>query len=125
MTGALAISALAGSQLVGWHHWTGWLDSILRTLTLALVGLNLAFYVLLVVAEVVSFRPGYNLRRWATVFLLGMTAVAALSAGAALDSAWARLLGRALLAVAAATWLLVAAELIGTRVRRASTDSPA
>lgn len=125
MTGALAISALAGSQLVGWHPWTGWLDSILRTLTLALVGLNLAFYVLLVVAEVVSFRPGYNLRRWATVFLLGMTAVAALSAGAALDSAWARLLGRALLAVAAATWLLVAAELIGTRVRRASTDSPA
>ncbi|MGW4248697.1 SLAC1 family transporter, partial [Nocardia sp. NPDC004722] len=125
MTGALAISALAGSKLVGWHGFTGTLDSVLRTMTLALVGLNLAFYVILVVAEVVRFRPGYNVRRWATVFPLGMTAVAALSTGAALDLSWARVLGRILLAVAGAVWVLVAAELLGTRARAAAPPSPA
>ncbi|GAB2533916.1 MFS transporter [Nocardia heshunensis] len=112
MTGALAISALAGSKLVGWHWWAGSLDSILRIMSLALVGVNLAFYVILVVAEVVRFRPGYNVRRWATVFPLGMTAVAVLSTGAALDLGWARVLGRVLLAVAGVVWLLISAELL-------------
>ncbi|AYF79249.1 hypothetical protein D7D52_21285 [Nocardia yunnanensis] len=112
MTGALAISALAGSKLVGWHGWTGTPHTALRVVTLALLGVNLAFYVLLMVAEAVRFRPGYNVRRWATVFPLGMTAVAVLSTGAALDLGWARVLGRVLLAVAGLVWLLVSAELI-------------
>lgn len=115
MTGAPAISALAASKLYGWQGWPVFLHHGLRTLTLALVGLNLSLYVVLVVAEVVRFRPNYDVRRWATVFPLGMTSVALMSTGGELSLSWARMLGRILLVVAGVVWLLVAAELAATR----------
>ncbi|MET8429228.1 hypothetical protein [Nocardia sp. NPDC004860] len=87
---------------------------MLGAVTLALPVLSLGFYAL-IGAEVIRFRPGYNVRRWATVFPLGMTSVAALSTGAGLSLSWARTLGRELLVVAIVVWLLVAAELAATR----------
>ncbi|MEC3918914.1 MFS transporter [Nocardia sp. CDC160] len=125
MTGSIAISALAASKLVGWHGWTGTAHSTLRVLTVVLVGINLTFYVILLIAEVVRFRPGYNVRRWATVFPLGMTAVAALSTGAALDLGGIATLGKALLVVAAVVWLLFAAELIHTWATGGRRDTEA
>ncbi|MFI1920457.1 MFS transporter [Nocardia sp. NPDC020380] len=121
MTGALAISALAGSKLVAWQHWTGTPHTILRVVTLVLFTANLVLYVILVVAEVIRFRPGYNVRRWATVFPLGMTAAAALSTGAALHLHWAQTLGKVLLAVAVAVWVLIFVEFVAGRLTASST----
>ncbi|MFE3258056.1 MFS transporter [Nocardia sp. NPDC059091] len=115
MTGALAISTLAASKLTAWQQWTGTPHTVLGAVTLALLVVTLGCYAILVGAEVMRFRPGYNVRRWATVFPLGMTSVAALSTGAGLSLSWARTLGRVLLVVAIVVWLLVAAELAATR----------
>ncbi|QLY27674.1 tellurite resistance/C4-dicarboxylate transporter family protein [Nocardia huaxiensis] len=114
-TGALAISALAGSKLVASQEWTGVPHTVLRVVTLALVAVNLLCYAVLVIAEIVRFRPGYNVRRWATVFPLGMTAVAAMSTGAVTDIPALHTAGKYLLIVAIAVWALVAAELVATR----------
>ncbi|MFD9485659.1 hypothetical protein ACFWBX_17065 [Streptomyces sp. NPDC059991] len=114
--GALAISALAGSKLTASPLWTGNAHQALRTATLILLGLDLAWYAILLTAEVVRPRPHYDVRRWATVFPLGMAAVAALSTAAAAHVTGLRTLGVVLLWVAVAAWLLT---LVGFLVTRA------
>ncbi|MEU9196076.1 hypothetical protein [Streptomyces hundungensis] len=107
--GALAISALAASKLALSPLWTGAAHQALRTATLVLLGLNLAGCAVLLVAEVGRPRPGYDIRRWSTVFPLGMTAVAALSAATATGVGPLRTLGEVLLWIAVAAWLLTLA----------------
>ncbi|MFI6618554.1 tellurite resistance/C4-dicarboxylate transporter family protein [Streptomyces sp. NPDC050528] len=111
--GALAISALAGSKLIAAdgarpYLWNSDDRGVLRAVTEALLVLVLALYVVLAVAEVVRPRPRYDVRRWATVFPLGMTAVAVLSVGTALDVSWLRTPGQVLVWIAVAGWLVVA-----------------
>ncbi|WJV46632.1 hypothetical protein [Streptomyces flavofungini] len=105
--GALAISALAASKLTASPLWTGTGHDVLRTLTFVLLGLALAWYAVLLAAEVARPRFHYDARRWATVFPLGMTAVAALTTGVVADVPWLRTLGRVLLWVGVAVWGLV------------------
>ncbi|POX55497.1 hypothetical protein C3489_10650 [Streptomyces sp. Ru71] len=112
--GALAISALAGAKLLAadsarLYLWNDDDRGVLRFLTVALLILDLVWYVLLAVAEVVRPRLTYDTRRWATVFPLGMTAAATLSVAAAVDVPWLKELGEALLWIAVAAWLAVAA----------------
>ncbi|MFG2886363.1 tellurite resistance/C4-dicarboxylate transporter family protein [Streptomyces sp. NPDC048297] len=112
--GALAISALAGAKLLSadsarLYLWNDDGHGVLRTLTLALVTLDLAWCVVLVVAEVTHPRPRYDLRRWATVFPLGMTAAAMLSVADALGVDWLKGPGRVLVWVSVAAWLAAAA----------------
>jgi tellurite resistance protein TehA-like permease len=112
--GALAISALAGAKLIavgsgGPYLWNSDDSSVLRTVTLALFVLDLCWYAVLALAELVRPRLRYDVRRWATVFPLGMTAVAGLSSAPAVDITWLRGLGEVLLWVAVAAWLAVAA----------------
>lgn len=126
--GALAISALAGSKLVAAHHanpylWNDDDNGVLRAVTVALLVLDLAWYVVLFVAEAVWPRPHYDVRRWATVFPMGMTAVAALSVGTALGKGWLSGPGQTLLWIAVAAWLLVAAGAAGT-VRAVRSRAP-
>ncbi|MEV6013362.1 tellurite resistance/C4-dicarboxylate transporter family protein [Streptomyces sp. NPDC051976] len=104
--GALAICALAGSKLTASPVWTGAAHTTLRTTTLVLLGLALAGYVLLAAAEVRRPRPHYDMRRWATVFPLGMTSAAALSTSAAAHIHWLHTLGEVLLWIAAIAWTL-------------------
>lgn len=106
--GAMAISALAAAKLLGSGVWVGDQFSVLRTITLVLLGISLAWYVVLMTAEAVRPRFTYDIRRWATVFPLGMTAVASLSASATADIPWLDILGRVLLWIAVAAWLLTA-----------------
>ncbi|MEV6769372.1 tellurite resistance/C4-dicarboxylate transporter family protein [Nocardia sp. NPDC051030] len=113
-TGALAISALAASKLLATHRFTGWLDTALHAAVLTLLVLNWVIYMVLLIAEVVEPRPGYNIRRWATVFPLGMTAVATLSTGTVVHLAPLSVVGRVLLVVAVAVWLLTCMEWLGT-----------
>ncbi|MEW2167530.1 tellurite resistance/C4-dicarboxylate transporter family protein [Streptomyces sp. NPDC007084] len=116
--GALAISALAGSKLVAAHEvnpylWNSDDQGVLRVATGVLLALDLAWYCVLFVAEAVWPRPHYDVRRWATVFPMGMTAVATLMTATALDTApGLHTTGQVLLWIAVATWLVVAAAAI-------------
>ncbi|MFF4866127.1 hypothetical protein ACFY3J_31315 [Streptomyces sp. NPDC001231] len=67
--GALAISALAGARLIavgggGTYLWDADDSGVLRTVTLALFVLDLCWYAVLVVAELVRPRLRYDVRRW-------------------------------------------------------------
>ncbi|MFJ4514057.1 tellurite resistance/C4-dicarboxylate transporter family protein [Streptomyces sp. NPDC088816] len=110
--GALAISALAGARLVtagsGRYLWDADDSGVLRTVTLALLVLDLCWYAVLVVAELVRPRPHYDVRRWSTVFPMGMTAAASVSVATAANVP-SRGLGEVLLWIAVAAWLAVAA----------------
>jgi hypothetical protein len=111
--GALAISALAGAKLIavgsgGPYLWNNDDSGVLRTVTLALFVLDLCWYTVLALAELVRPRLRYDVRRWSTVFPLGMTAAANLSIAAAADLPL-RGLGEALLWIAVAAWLAIAA----------------
>ncbi|MFG2279136.1 tellurite resistance/C4-dicarboxylate transporter family protein [Streptomyces asoensis] len=112
--GAAAISALAGARLLAADDGTVYLwnaddTGVLRTVTVAMLVLALAGYAVLLVAEVRWPRARYDTRRWATVFPMGMTAVAALSVASAVDVPSLKGPGQVLLWVAVAAWLAVAA----------------
>ncbi|MFF9727831.1 tellurite resistance/C4-dicarboxylate transporter family protein [Streptomyces albidoflavus] len=116
--GALAISALAAGKLTAASgaplKWAEPLRPWLLAVTLVLLLAALAWYAVIAVAELRWPRPGYDPRRWATVFPLGMTVVAALTAAGEVGpatSGWLEPLGRVLLWVAVAVWALVAAGL--------------
>lgn len=112
--GAVAASALAGSHLVAAddgsvHLWNADDDGVLRAATGVLLTLAVAWYAVLLVAECARPRLRYDVRRWATVFPLGLTATACLSVASVLDADWLRVPGRVLLWVAVAVWFAVAA----------------
>ncbi|MFG1672544.1 tellurite resistance/C4-dicarboxylate transporter family protein, partial [Streptomyces sp. Y7] len=112
--GALAISALAGSKLLAadgpdLYLWNDDDYGVLRTMTVALLVLDLAWYAVLLLAEFAWPRLRYDVRRWATVFPMGMTAAATLSVGTAVDVSWLESPGEALMWIAVAAWLAVAA----------------
>ncbi|OKK22233.1 hypothetical protein AMK16_03420 [Streptomyces sp. CB00455] len=121
--GALSISALAGAKLTASPVWTGAAHTALRTLTLAALALSLVWYAVLLGAELRHPRPHYDVRRWATVFPLGMTATACLSAAGPTGVAWLRPAGEVLLWVAVAACLLTCAAFLTTRRAAAVTGS--
>jgi tellurite resistance protein TehA-like permease len=77
--------------------------------TVALLVLDVAWCVVLLAAEIVWPRPRFDVRRWSTVFPLGMTAATMLSVGSAVDVSWLRTPGQVVLWIAVAAWLVVAA----------------
>ncbi|MEU9207487.1 tellurite resistance/C4-dicarboxylate transporter family protein [Streptomyces sp. NPDC048415] len=110
---ALAISALAGAELVAAHHvnpylWNDDDNGVLRAVTVVLLVLAIAGDGVLVAAELGWPRPRYDVRRWATVFTMGMTAVATLSVATALGVSWLKGPGQVLLWITVAAWLAVA-----------------
>ncbi|MEV6548379.1 tellurite resistance/C4-dicarboxylate transporter family protein [Streptomyces sp. NPDC051597] len=123
--GALAISALACAKLTASPLWTGGAHHALRDTTLVLLGLALAWYAILLTAELVRPRPHYDLRRWATVFPLGMTAVATLSTGTSAQVGGLRTLGEVLLWVAVAAWALTPAAFLVTQATGRARTGPA
>ncbi|MFF0220695.1 tellurite resistance/C4-dicarboxylate transporter family protein [Streptomyces sp. NPDC004629] len=119
LAGALAISALAGAKLItaggpALYLWNEDDQDVLHSVTVGLLALDLACYVVLVLAEVVRPRPRYDVRRWSTVFPMGMTAVASLAGASAVGTPWLWGLGHVLLWVAVAAWLAVAAGAVVT-----------
>ncbi|MEU3611037.1 tellurite resistance/C4-dicarboxylate transporter family protein [Streptomyces sp. NPDC006872] len=121
--GALAVSALAGANLLtaeagGLYLWNDDDTDVLRTVTVTLLVLALAWYAVLLVAEVRWPRPRYDVRRWATVFPMGMSAAATLSVAAEVDVPSLEGPGEVLLWVAVAAWLAAAAVTVaGTALR--------
>ncbi|MGP3734057.1 tellurite resistance/C4-dicarboxylate transporter family protein [Streptomyces sp. GDS52] len=126
--GAISISSLAGAGLLTadssrLYLWNDDDLGVLRLTTLVLLVLDLAWYAVLLTAEAVRPRPAYDTRRWATVFPVGMTAAATLSASAALGVPWLDGLGRVLLWVSVAVWLAVAVGAVAS-ARAAITSGP-
>lgn len=102
--GAMSISALAAAKLVAATHAHG----VLRVVTLVVLAIALAWYVVLLFCEIRWPRPHFDARRWSTVFPLGMTSVACLASGAALKIPALTTLGKVLLWPAVAVWAVVA-----------------
>lgn len=112
--GALGISALAGAILLdaadsGMRLWNDDDSAVMRHTTVALLVVSLAASAVLAGCEVVWPRLRYDVRRWSTVFPLGMVAAATLSVAFAVDVAWLEGLGQALVWIALAVWSAVAA----------------
>lgn len=111
--GALAISALAGAKLLAVPAWRGTaLHDALRPLTLVTLALSMCWYAVLAFAEARWPGPRYGMRRWATVFPMGMTAVATLSVADAAAVGWLRTPGQVLLWVAVTAWVLTLVGLV-------------
>ncbi|WP_067814741.1 tellurite resistance/C4-dicarboxylate transporter family protein [Nocardia inohanensis] len=123
-TGALAISALAAAKILAAHRLSGSMHTGLLVILWALLACNWALYIVLALAEIARPRPDYDIRRWATVFPLGMTAVATLTAGTVTGVGALGTAGRVLLVIAIAVWLItlvkaVASADLGGRIRAA------
>lgn len=115
--GALAIAALECSTLLSSPQWTGGAHKMLHTVGLVLLAVTSAWYVVLLAAEIYRPRLRYDVRRWSTVFPLGMMAAATLSLSTTLGIAWLEPLGRALVWVALGMWLVTFAALLRTLPR--------
>ncbi|MBT2405212.1 hypothetical protein J7I97_22630 [Streptomyces sp. ISL-87] len=87
------------------------------------LGLSLAWYLVLLAAELGRFRPRYDIRRWATVFPLGMTATACLAAAGPTGVGQLRPLGEVLLWIAVAAWLLTFVAFLGQLVQDRRHDA--
>ncbi|MEY9860698.1 tellurite resistance protein TehA-like permease [Catenulispora sp. GAS73] len=126
--GALAISALACAKLTEAKSWTGSLHSTLQVTALVLIALAWLWYVVLAAAEVRWPRLRYDVRRWATIFPMGMTGAA--TSEVAKATGWSHLtgVGHTLVWIAAAAWLLVFIGLVrdvAGQMRRAEPAEPA
>ncbi|MBO2463176.1 tellurite resistance/C4-dicarboxylate transporter family protein [Actinomadura violacea] len=106
LAGALSISALACGKLAAAAGPP--VPRPLEALMLLVLAVALAWYVLLAWAEIRTPRTGYDGRRWSTVFPLGMTAAAAMTAGTVSGLHWLDVLGHVLLWPAVAAWAVVA-----------------
>ncbi|MFE9120117.1 tellurite resistance/C4-dicarboxylate transporter family protein [Streptomyces sp. NPDC007172] len=115
--GALAISALTASKLALSPLWTGAAHTALRIAALVLLGLNVTACAVLLGAEVYRPRPRYDVRRWSTVFPVGMTAAAALSTSDATGIGALHPLGAVVLGIAVAAWLLVLVGFVRSQLR--------
>ncbi|MEV0093997.1 tellurite resistance/C4-dicarboxylate transporter family protein [Streptomyces sp. NPDC050738] len=107
--GALAISALAGAKLLAVLQTGSAVHEVLRGATLVVLALDLTAYGVLLWSELRWPRPHYDIRRWATVFPMGMTSVATLSVASAAHISWLEGPGRVLLWVAVAAWVAACA----------------
>jgi tellurite resistance protein TehA-like permease len=107
--GALAISTLACARIAeataSYHDLAG-LHATLRIASLVLCALTLAWLPVLVGAEVRSPRPGYDVRRWATVFPLGMYSAMSVATGELAGVLPLVTFGKAWAWVALAAWVV-------------------
>jgi tellurite resistance protein TehA-like permease len=112
--GALAISSMAAGRIaLAAHHahvLTG-LVGALRVLGAVTWVAAIAWLPVLLTAEVLAPRPGYDVRRWSTVFPVGMYAACSFTSGAALRAPAITSFARVWVWIALAVWagVLVAA----------------
>ncbi|ACU74661.1 C4-dicarboxylate transporter/malic acid transport protein [Catenulispora acidiphila DSM 44928] len=110
--GALAISALANAKLTEAEGGSGGLHSTLRVTALVLLALAWVWYAVLAASEIRWPRLRYDVRRWATIFPMGMTGAATDEVAKASGWTWLTTPGHVLVWIAAAAWLVVFAGLL-------------
>jgi tellurite resistance protein TehA-like permease len=119
LAGALAISSLAGAELLAARD--GLVPHVrqpLRVVDLVVWAVAVAGYAVLVGCELRWPRRRYDIRRWATVFPMGMTAAASFAVGQAERLPASTVIGHVLLWPALAAWALTAAGATRARLRR-------
>jgi tellurite resistance protein TehA-like permease len=120
--GALAISTLAAARITvaaSELHALDGLHGALQGASLALWGLAIAWLPVLVACEVLYPRLGYDVRRWSTVFPVGMYAVCSFLVGDAADAPAIAHVARVWVWVGVAVWLVVAVGMLRRGVRLA------
>jgi tellurite resistance protein TehA-like permease len=129
--GAIAISTLACAGLAQATTTTRTLVGLhvlFRSASLVLWVLTIAWLPALIGGEARWTRPRFDIRRWATVFPLGMYSVMSVTTGAATGSTWMAEFGRDWVWVALAAWIATivgAGRAIRTRASsRARGSSP-
>jgi tellurite resistance protein TehA-like permease len=108
--GALAISTLAAGKLLGGAKALAILgggDGALKDVSLVLWVLTMLWLPVLLIAEVVRPRFEYDVRRWSTVFPVGMYAACSFVVGAAAHAGGITSFARAWVWVAVAVWAVV------------------
>ena len=116
--GALAITALAcarSAQAADTVHLVAYSSQLSRP-ALAIWVAAVGWVPVLVAAEILRRRVGYQLERWSTVFPLGMYAVCSLVTGTVAGSPALTDVGHVAIWIAFATWLVVLAGML-RRVR--------
>jgi tellurite resistance protein TehA-like permease len=118
--GALAISALVAGNVALAAKGTGVLrGTALRDIAVAVWVVALLWLPVLVGAEALRVRLRYDLRRWSTVFPVGMYAACSFAVGAAVGAPAITRFARIWVWVALAVWLVVAAATVRSLARRA------
>jgi tellurite resistance protein TehA-like permease len=121
VAGALAIASLAGAHLVATSARLGLPEPVerpLRLLDLAVWVAAVSGYAVLLACELRWPRRRYDIRRWATVFPMGMTAAASFAVGQAEQLPALAVLGHLFLWPALAAWAVTAAGATAGRWRR-------
>ncbi len=117
--GALAISTVASGRIALAAQRTGALSGghgLLKTVALVLWCLTMVWLPALIAAELLRPRLSYNVRRWSTVFPVGMYAACSFVVGALTKTSGIVDFARVWVWVAAAVWLVVFMAMVG-RVR--------
>jgi hypothetical protein len=113
--GALAISTLAAGRITltarGLHELAG-LNGTLKTVSLVLWALSIAWLPVLLAAEVLHPRLGYDVRRWGTVFPVGMYAACSFVVGTAARASGITDFARVWVWAGVALWLVVFAAML-------------
>jgi tellurite resistance protein TehA-like permease len=124
--GALAISTLAVGRITVASRGLealSWLAGTLKTLSVVLWALAIVWLFVLVIAETLRPRRSYDVRRWSTVFPVGMYAVCSFIVGAAAHAPAIAEFARVWVWVGLAVWLVVSAGML-RRARSLSTYQP-
>jgi tellurite resistance protein TehA-like permease len=125
--GALAISTLAVSRIALAGQSVGALSGLngaLDDVSLALWAVTMAWLPALVVAEALRPRLGYDVRRWSTVFPVGMYAACSFIAGDATDTAALTDFARIWVWVGLAVWAVVFVAMLGRGAGLARGEHP-
>jgi tellurite resistance protein TehA-like permease len=128
--GALAISTLAAAQIAldaRSMHALGSLLGALKTASVVLWALSIAWLVALLLSEIARPRLGYDLLRWATVFPVGMYAACSFAVGTLANARAITDFARVWVWLTLALWLVVLVATVrsavvvpGRRLHRAS-----
>ncbi|MBV9197597.1 MAG: hypothetical protein JO168_25975 [Solirubrobacterales bacterium] len=113
--GALAISTLAAGRItLAAHrlHELSALTGTLKAVSTTLWALTIAWLPVLLVTESVRLRPAYDVRRWATVFPVGMCSVCSIDVGVAAHVPAITDFGRIWIWPGVAIWLVVFAAML-------------
>lgn len=121
VAGRIALAAQHTASLTGAH-------GALNTLALVLWCLTMVWLPALIIAELIRPRLSYNVRRWSTVFPVGMYAACSFIVGTVTKTTGISEFARIWMWVALAVWALVATGLarvsMQTLLRRSAHTSP-
>jgi tellurite resistance protein TehA-like permease len=113
--GALAISTLAAGRIAlaaNSLHTLGGIHHVLKTASVVLWAMTMAWLPFLVAAELLRPRLTYDVRRWSTVFPVGMYAACSFLSGAAADAPGVTDFARVWVWAGVAVWLVVTAAML-------------